>query len=97
MEILVVDVEVERRLARAEAIGAGGFLGDFGRRRFGRRDLLAGAGVEQRVTLDLLGDEALDLDVRQSQQADRLLQLRGHHQRLALAEVEAGADRHGGP
>ena len=52
------------------------------------------AGFEQRVLLELLGDEALDLEVGQREQADRLLQLRRHHQRLGLSKVEAGPQRH---
>jgi hypothetical protein len=94
VEILVVDVEVERRLARAAANRRRAARRRFGR-RFGGRRRLAGAGIEQRIALELLGDEALDLEVGQSQQPDRLLELGRHHQRLALAEIEARPQSHG--
>ena len=40
-------------------------------------------------------DEGLQLEVRHLQQLDRLLQLRRHHQGLALAEFESLVQRHG--
>ena len=49
---------------------------------------------EQRIALQLVADEGLNLQVGQRQQANRLLQLRRHDQRLGLAKVEAGPDRH---
>ena len=50
--------------------------------------------IKQRVFLDLLGNEAFDLQIAQRQQFDRLLELRRHDQRLALAEIEARSERH---
>ena len=43
------------------------------------------ARLEQRIRLQRLADERLDLEVRQRQQLDCLLKLRRHHQRLRLA------------
>ena len=65
-----------------------------GRRRRRRRRQL-----QQRVLLDLGGDVVGELEVRHLQQLDRLLQLRRHHQRLVLPELDAGRERHqpGGP
>ena len=97
VEILVVDVDVERAVAaRRVALGQTSSSPSSARRldvRLGRG--AAGSSspppvVEQRVLLQLLGDEALDLEVGQRQQPDRLLELRRHHQRLALPKVEAG-------
>ena len=90
MEILAVLVDVERRLAAAcidlrqgRIVERAGVIVRVGTLR---RLLvpLAGRGFEQGVLLDLLGDEALDLEVAEREQADRLLQLRRHHQRLRL-------------
>ncbi len=47
------------------------------------------AVFEQRVLLDLSLDKLGQLDIRQLQHLDCLLQLRGHHQRLALAQFKA--------
>ena len=58
-----------------------------GHRQFGS----GGAEFEQRVGLDRLADKRLDLEVGQRQQLDRLLKLRGHHQRLGLPQIEARA------
>jgi indolepyruvate ferredoxin oxidoreductase alpha subunit len=41
--------------------------------------------VEQRIALDLFVDEALQLDVGELQQPNRLHELRRHHQRLGLS------------
>jgi hypothetical protein len=58
--------------------------------------LVAGlAHLEQRIALQRFADEGLDLQVGQRQQLDRLLQLRRHHQRLRLAQIETRAQRHG--
>ena len=93
-------VDVERRVGFAHAaldelVGSGivaRFLAHFvGRRAALDRDL---AGVEQRIAFERLADEGLDLEVRQRQQLDRLLELRRHRQRLALSEVEARTQRH---
>jgi hypothetical protein len=43
---------------------------------------------EQRVLLDLGLDKIGELDIRQLQHLDRLLQLRRHYQGLALAQFE---------
>ncbi len=53
----------------------------FHRRRLGRIFL---GGFEQRVLLQLLAEHRFHFEVRQCQQPDRLLELRRHHQRLAL-------------
>jgi hypothetical protein len=57
-----------------------------------------GAQFEQRVGLKHLGDEGLDLEVRQREELDCLLQLRRHHQRLTQGlfgpQVKARTDRH---
>jgi hypothetical protein len=53
------------------------------------------ANLEQRIGFERFADEGFDLEVRQRQQLDRLLQLRRHHQRLRLAKVEARTQRHG--
>jgi hypothetical protein len=69
---------------RRAGSGAGLALG-------GRPVIAAAPDLEQRILLELLGDEALDLEIRQREQLDRLLQLRRHHQRLRLAQIEARA------
>ncbi len=57
--------------------------------------LFAGAAGERRrflergIALQLLLDGLGELEARELQQLDRLLQLRRHHQRLGLLEVEA--------
>jgi hypothetical protein len=104
VDVLVVEIHVERPVgdgvaARHEHIGSLGLrrLRRGGRIRLRRLgvELLAAAAVEQGILVQLLGDEALDLEVGERQQSDRLLELRRHHQRLALPEVEARPDRHG--
>jgi hypothetical protein len=107
MEGLGDEIDVERRIGDAVAmldqpvgrhrIGFGqlpvlagelfGLRGCLGRPLVARR-------LEQRILLQLLGDEAFDFEVGKRQQLDRLLQLRRHHQRLALAQVEARCQRH---
>ena len=52
------------------------------------------ARFEQRVAFERFADEGLDLEVARREQADRLLQLRRHHQRLGLAEIEPGTEGH---
>jgi hypothetical protein len=47
------------------------------------------------IGLQLLLDEFDQLDVRQLQQLDGLLQLRRHYQGLGLTKLEAWGDRHG--
>src|SRR3546814_18693583 len=49
-------------------------------------------GIEQRIAFERLGQIGLEFEVRQRQQLDRLLQLRCHHQRLRLAEIEARSE-----
>ena len=44
--------------------------------------------LEQGVLFDLSLDKFGQLDIRQLQHLDCLLQLRGHHQRLALAQLK---------
>ena len=50
----------------------------------GRRAAFGGAMLEQGIALDFGLDEVRQLKIRQLQQLDRLLQLRRHHQLLAL-------------
>jgi hypothetical protein len=52
------------------------------------------SGIEQRIGFQRLGNEALDLQIGRRQQLDCLLQLRRHHQRLRLPDIEAGAESH---
>ena len=56
-------------------------------RRFG--NWITATCVKHRITLNLFGNEGFDFQGGQGQQLNRLLQLRRHHQRLALAKVEA--------
>ena len=49
---------------------------------------------QQGVLFQRVADECLDLQIGQRQQLDRLLQLRRHHQRLRLAQVEARREAH---
>ena len=50
--------------------------------------------VEQRIALDFLVDELLEFPMGELQQLDRLHQLRRHHQRLGLSELQSGGQRH---
>ena len=49
------------------------------------------AALQERVLGQLLVDGARELDVRQLQQLDRLLQLRREHKALLLPKIEADA------
>ena len=107
MEILAVMIDVERGFAASRVRGGRGveiveldivrigFRVGLCRSFGGLRWLIRRGAFEQRVLLDLLGDEAFDLEIAEREQADRLLQLRRHHQRLGLSEFEAGPERHG--
>ena len=89
-------------LQAAVQLGSGGAGGvERGGRRAGLglgtgrvRLLLA---LEQRVLLELALDIGRQLEVRELQQLDRLLQLRRHHQALALTQIEAEGQCHGRP
>jgi hypothetical protein len=59
-------------------------------------DPIAVRPFEKRVLLDLPLDEVLEFHVGELQQLDRLLQLRRHHQRLCLAQIQALRDCHRG-
>ena len=50
---------------------------------------------EQRIALQLGLDEGLELNIRQLQQLDRLLQLRRDDKALALPDLESRAERQG--
>ncbi len=78
----VVDKTLRKRRGRGLFGGGRGVAG-------GRR-LLAGplAPIEKRVLLDFGVDEIVELEVRELQHFDRLLQLRRHHQRLRLAQLK---------
>jgi hypothetical protein len=84
------DIDIERMVAIAGGGVGHGRFGAFGRGVVGAQL----ARFEQRVAVQRLANEGLDFEVRQRQQLDRLLQLRRHHQRLRLAEIEAGAESH---
>ena len=60
----------------------------------GRRVVARLGAVEQRIALDLLVDETIELDMGKLQQPDRLHQLRRHHQRLRLPQLQFGGQRH---
>jgi hypothetical protein len=103
----IAGVGIERRLARRGCRLAVGriqqrriaVIAVFGGRRLGlARGLAVRRGIvsfEQRVRFELLLDESRHLDIRQLQQLDRLLQLRRHHQRLGLTQIEALGESHG--
>ena len=65
-----------------------------------RKDVLVGRVAfgffpfQQRIALEFLLDESLQFEVRHLQKLDRLLQLRGHHKALALADFESLVQRH---
>ncbi len=67
--------------------------GRFGGSSAGAVLALFGA-FEQRVALDFLVDEMLEFDMGELQQTDRLQQLRRHHQRLRLTQLQFGCKRH---
>ena len=70
----------------------------FGGDRRGVARILGAAGrlaFQQRVPLQLVLDIGLKLEIGKLQQLDRLLQLRGHHQGLTLAHLQARDHRHG--
>jgi len=102
VEGLGIVIDVERRIDRGIAmldqpigrddIPLGHHFG-CGRLGLGRRPIV-GAGGEQGVLVELLGEHAFELEVGERQQLDRLLELRGHHQRLRLAQIEAGRETH---
>jgi hypothetical protein len=46
--------------------------------------------LEQRIVLDLILNETVELKLRELQQPDRLEKLRRHHHRLALPQIEFG-------
>jgi hypothetical protein len=83
-------IDVERRVGLAPAaldqLVGGGILGRLLAHFVGSRRALDAhlAGFEQRIGLQGLANERLDLEVGQRQQLDRLLELRRHHQRLRL-------------
>ena len=52
------------------------------------------AAVEQRIALEFRFDVSDQIEIRELQQLDRLHQLRRHHQRLALADLESLRKRH---
>ena len=63
-----------------------------GREILGRRirGSVAGACFQNGITFHLFRDKCFNFERRQCQQFNRLLQLRCHHQRLALAKIETG-------
>jgi hypothetical protein len=72
---------------RGKLIGGGAFGRNF-------RALVA---FQQRVALQLLLDEGGGFQIGELQQLDRLPQLRRHHERLGLTQIETRTDRHRGP
>ena len=84
----------ERSAARIEAaIVLGEPVWVFGRGlgrlglRLGRALVAGFYPLQQRIALDFLVDEPVELEMRQLQQPDRLHQLRRHHQGLRLAQL----------
>ena len=74
------------------------------RRSFAGASVAAGAALrlragalEQRIALELGLDIGGKIKAGELQQLDGLHQLRRHHQRLALAELQVFAKRHGVP
>ena len=53
--------------------------------------------LEQRIAFQLLLDISREIETRELQQLDGLHQLRRHHQRLALAELQFGGQCHESP
>jgi hypothetical protein len=102
VEILALIVDVERRIgdgvAAPDEIVHARRLGPLGQRfrlqQLARTRLLSTSAFQQRVLFHFLGDEPLDLEVGQCKQANGLLQLRRHHQRLRLPKVEARREAH---
>ena len=91
------EIDVERRIGgtvarRDQLVGGRGFAA--GRCGVGGCDVVT-AGIKQWIFFELSPNKRFEFDVGQRQQLDRLLQLDRHHQRLALAEIEAGTDAHG--
>jgi hypothetical protein len=87
---------VQRRRAVGQGLGGVGDPGRFGRGRLrcGRAILVARRFDQQRVGLELALDVAGQFQLRELQQLDRLLQLRRHHQRLSLAQLQARREAH---
>ena len=67
-----------------------------GRSGFGRRRLGLGAVVEQRIALEFRFHVGGEVEIGELQQLDGLHQLRRHHERLALPELETLAQGHAG-
>src|SRR5205085_11769668 len=67
---------------------------DFGRSLVQLGLAAVGGLFEERVLLDFGADEVDQLEPRELQQLDRLLQLGGHHQLLAEAKVLLELERH---
>ena len=65
-------------------------------RRRQRRVVVVAGALQQRIALELALDIGGQIQTRELQQLDGLHQLRRHHQRLALAELESLRQRHRG-
>ena len=90
----VIDIEGRAGVATRFELSVGGGGAVAGHRRGGLLAALA-AIFEQGILRQLLGQHAFEFEVGERKQPDRLLQLRRHHQRLRLPEVEARRERHG--
>ena len=97
VDVIVIGIEIARSVGRRRVfaqrercVGARNSF-DFAR-VFARTCFVA---LEERILFELLLDECREFDVRHLQQLDRLLQLRRHDQRLALAELQSLGQRHG--
>ena len=89
----LADELIDRRTFQG---GATRFVGNFGQaRRIACVRAARLCHLEQGIGVERLADIGFDLEVGERQQLDRLLQLRRHHQRLALPQVKARPHRHG--
>ena len=96
----VLAARVERLVGAAQAVF--GQLALESDRRVGlfalgrrRRIGLRRRNLQQRIALELFGDELRKLEIGHLQHLDGLLQLGRHHQLLALSQIELLRERHG--
>ena len=86
---------VRRAVAAVPGLaGLGRLVGGLRAVDAGRRLAVGVAGLEQRVALELGVDIGDQVEIGELQQLDGLHQLRRHHQRLALPDLESLGQRH---